>query len=87
MCYPPLSWQTFDIDFTAARFDKDGNKTANPRLTLLHNGVKVHDNVEVKKGSTRGDDPRMEDKPRPIQLQNHGGDPVYFRNVWVVEPK
>ena len=31
MCYPPLTWQTYDVDFTAPRY-KDGKKTANARV-------------------------------------------------------
>jgi hypothetical protein len=53
-------------------------------LTLLHNGVKIHDNVELK-GPTGGGQPEKA-TPGPIQLQNHG-DPLVFRNVWVVETK
>jgi hypothetical protein len=83
MCFPPLSWQTFDVDFTAARFDKDGKKTANARLTVKHNGVVVHDDVEVPKATTGA---RLKEGPErgPIYIQNHGN-PLRFRNIWLVE--
>jgi Domain of Unknown Function (DUF1080) len=84
MCYPPLSWQTYDVDFKAARYGQDGKKTANARVTILHNGVKIHDDVEIK-GSTGGGI-KEDDTPGPFQLQNHGN-PVYFRNIWVMETK
>ena len=84
MCYPPMAWQTYDIDFTAATFDSDGKKSKPARTTIKHNGVVIHDNVELKE-PTGGGQPESS-MPGPIQLQNHG-DPVVYRNVWVVEKK
>ena len=81
MCLPPLAWQTYDIWFRAARFDDEGNKTANARITVLHNGVPIHSNWEIaaKTGAGLPEGP----EPMPILLQNHS-DPVHFRNVWIV---
>lgn len=82
MCFPPLSWQTYDVDFTAAKYDEDGKKTENARMTVLHNGVKIHDNVELPKSTTAA--PVKEGPaPGPIYLQNHGN-PVRYRNIWVL---
>jgi hypothetical protein len=82
MCFPPLSWQTYDAEYTMARYDAEGKKTANARITVYHNGVKVHENVEIPKTTTAGQ-PEA-NAPGPVMLQNHG-DPVMFRNIWVVE--
>jgi hypothetical protein len=83
MCFPPLSWQTFDVDYTAPRYDDAGHKTANARLTVRHNGVVIHDNVEVPKTTTAAPVAEGSD-PGPIYIQNHGN-PLRFRNIWVVE--
>ena len=81
MAYPPLRWQTYDVSFTAARFDEAGEKTANARVTVLHNGVRIHDDVEIP-GPTGGG-AAEEDTPGPVYLQDHWN-PVVYRNVWVV---
>jgi hypothetical protein len=83
MCYPPLTWQTYDVEFTAAKFE-DGKKTAKARATVYHNGVLIHDNVELN-GPTGGGRPEDE-KPGPVFLQGHGGQ-VQYRNIWVAEKK
>lgn len=82
MCLPPLSWQTYDVEFTAARFDSDGKKTAHARVTVHHNNVKVHDNAEVP-NRTRASPQDEGPAPGPIYLQNHGN-PVRYRNIWVL---
>jgi hypothetical protein len=84
MCYPPMRWQTYDIDFTPAKFDADGKKVKNGRVTISHNGVKIHDDVEFPKEFPGGQ--KEAAAPGPFQLQNHG-DPVVYRNIWVVEKK
>ncbi len=85
MCFPPLSWQTYDVDFQSAKWDADGKKTKNAVVTVKHNGVLIHDHVEVD--SSTGSSGRKDGPgPGPIQLQNHGN-PVVFRNVWVVEKR
>ncbi len=85
MCAPPMQWQTYDITFTAPRFDAEGKKIKNATMTVIHNGVKIQDNVEVPNPTAAhwGGDPRT---PGGIHLQDHGN-PVQYRNIWVVETK
>jgi hypothetical protein len=85
LCYPPLAWQTYDIDYTAAEFGPDGKKLKNARMTVRHNGVVVHDNVELPKATTAAPVPEGPE-PGPVYIQDHGN-PVRFRNIWVVEKK
>ncbi len=84
MCYPPLSWQTYDIEFTAAKF-KNGKKLEDARMTVLHNGVKIHDNVKLPKRTTASPLPEGPE-PGYLHLQDHGN-PVRYRNIWVLEKK
>ena len=50
MCYPPLAWQTYDIDFTGARFDDAWQRRiTNAVVNLRHNGVPIHENFELPK--------------------------------------
>lgn len=82
VAYPPLAWQTYDIEFTAAKFDANGNKTANARITVVHNGIKVQDNVELPKGTGAGGK-RPEIPAGSLLLQGHGN-PVRFQNIWII---
>jgi hypothetical protein len=80
MCFPPLTWQTYDIDFTAARYEGD-KKVKNARITVKHNGVVIADDVELPHG-TPG---RHAEGPQPdsLYLQGHGN-PVVYRNIWAL---
>jgi hypothetical protein len=82
MCAPPLQWQTYDIVFRAPRFGEDGQRTAPALVSVLHNGVSIHEDVEVPypTGGNMGLDPA---EPGPIMLQDHGN-LVQYRNIWIV---
>lgn len=79
MCFPPLTWQTYDIDFTAASKNKAGEAVP-ARITVKHNGVVIHDDVSLTQGTPGG--LPMGDGPESLFLQDHGN-PVVFRNIWV----
>jgi hypothetical protein len=85
MCLPPLVWQTYDVDFKAARFDASGKRTAWPRITVRLNGVPVHENLELARDFTTAAplSKPMDGPEGPVFLQNHGN-PVVFRNIWIV---
>jgi hypothetical protein len=82
MCFPPLQWQTYDIDFQAPKFDAEGKKTQNAIITVILNGVTVQDHYEItaKTGAGKPEGPQ----PGPIYFQDHHN-PVVFRNIWIVE--
>ena len=85
LCFPPLNWQTYDTEFTAAEYDAAGKKTKNGRMTVRLNGVVVQQDVELPKTTTAA--PVKEGpEPGPLYLQNHGN-PIRFRNIWLVEKK
>ena len=79
MAFPPLTWQTYDIDFTPAKYE-NGKKVANAKVTVLHNGVAIHTDLELAK-ETPG---RLKEanEPRGVYLQGHGNK-VQYRNIWV----
>jgi len=81
MCFPPLTWQTYDIKFTAPKY-KDGNKVANAKVEVRHNGVVIHPEFELAH-ATPGRD-KEGPAPRPFYLQGHGNK-VEYRNIWVKE--
>lgn len=79
MCFPPLTWQTYDFDFTPAKY-ANGEKVANTRVTVRLNGVVIHDDIELP-DATPGRKPEA-DEARGFYLQGHGNK-VQYRNIWV----
>jgi hypothetical protein len=81
-CFPPLTWQTYDIEFTNAK-SLNGKKIKNARITSRLNGIVIHENFAIprKTGGARSD---PEGTPGSIKLQGHGN-PLQFRNIWILE--
>ncbi len=82
LCFPPLQWQTYDIDFIAARWDDNGKKQSDARITVRLNGHVVQPDVALDR-VTPGAFLEESPEPGPIFLQHHG-DPVRFRNIWIL---
>lgn len=68
---PPLQWQTFDVEYRVEK--KDGRLVGKPRVTVYHNGIKIHHNVGLNLAARVGG----------FHFQDHGN-PVEYRNIWVL---
>jgi hypothetical protein len=84
-CKAPTVWQTYDIEFHAPQCE-GGKKVKPARITVKHNGILIHDNVEITKDNTTAGLGGDVCKPGPLMLQSHGA-PVQFRNIWMVPGK
>jgi hypothetical protein len=80
-CKPALEWQTYDVIFRAPRCE--GKVVKEPtRLTVVHNGIVVQNNVQLP-GVTGAPTDLNVQLPGHLRLQDHG-DIVWYRNIWVV---
>ena len=84
----PGQWNTYDIDFQAPVVDAEGKLVSRPRVTVVFNGVKVQDDVEIFGTTEYIGFPKEQWAARgPIGLQSHGdpSQPISFRNIWILE--
>lgn len=81
----PGEWQVYDVVFIAPRFQQDGSLESPGRITVMHNGVLIHHNTEIKGTTEYIGQPKIVSHGKgPIRLQDHSN-PTSFRNVWVRE--
>jgi hypothetical protein len=73
---PPLAWQTYDIEYRVEM--KDGKPVGKPHVTVCHNGIKIHDRAELRSPLVVPESPTGK-----LHFQDHGN-PVRYRNIWVV---
>jgi hypothetical protein len=86
----PGEWQSYDVIFTAPKFASDGKLLLPARITVLHNGVLIQNNVEIKGATEWIGQPayKKHGEKEPIVLQDHGmdgGNPMSYRNIWIRE--
>ena len=84
-CRKAGQWQSYDISFLRPLFDADGNLVRKGRITVLHNGVVVHNNLDIE--GTTSHKQKAKYTPQEtgyIHLQDHGN-PMRFRNIWIRE--
>jgi Domain of Unknown Function (DUF1080). len=86
VCRPPGMWQTYDIVFSAPRFNKDSTLKSPARITVLQNGVLVENNFSIWGSTEYVGTPtyKMHAEKLPLVLQDHGN-PVCYRNIWIRE--
>ena len=84
-CKKPGEWQTYDIIFEAPRWDASGKLIKKAALTLIQNGVVLHNRKDYL-GPTGhkqlGTYENTKVSRGPIKLQDHGN-PMHFRNIWI----
>jgi hypothetical protein len=83
---PPGTWQTYDVIFTAPRFNADSTLQTPAYMTVIQNGVLIQNHVELKGPTEYIGKPiyKYHDAKLPLGLQNHGN-PVSYRNIWIRE--
>ena len=85
VCKAPTVWQSYDIEYQSPQCE-NGKKTKPGVVTVFHNGVKIHDAVQITSDNTLRGLGGDVCSPGPILLQENGC-PVQFRNIWLVPMK
>ena len=81
----PGEWQVYEVIYKAPRFNADGILVSPPTITVLHNGVLVQNNTEIKGVTEYIGLPSFKAHDKgSLRLQDHG-DLVSFRNIWIRE--
>ncbi|MEP7258269.1 MAG: DUF1080 domain-containing protein [Flavitalea sp.] len=84
-CLPPGTWQTYDVVFTAPKYNKDGMMVIPPYVTVLQNGILVQNHTAIRGTTPYVGLPELTPHEKgPIRLQDHNNS-TSFRNIWIRE--
>jgi hypothetical protein len=88
-CCKPGQWQMYDVIYRRPLFDQAGKVIRKAMFTVFHNGVLIHDHVELTGGTVWISAHAVTEyaphaDKSPIMLQDHSN-PVRYRNIWIRE--
>jgi hypothetical protein len=83
MCLPPLTWQTYDVDFVSAKFDGNGDRKSPAKITVRLNGIVVHSDQDLPQTTASARITKVTAEPGPIFIQYHNN-PVYLSSTTTI---
>jgi len=80
---PPGKWQSYDIIFTAPKYNSAGSLISEGQVTVFHNGLLVQYNAKIESPTQAASTKfKVSESELPLMLQDHKN-LVSYRNIWI----